>query len=73
MRALFPTWEAGFRAGLVPWIPRVRVSSHSDNATSPLQGCASDTKLQVMLSDNKINVFIFHIWTKQTQNQTVFS
>lgn len=36
-------------------------------------GCACETEPQMMLSDNKINVFIFDWWTKQTQNQTVFS
>lgn len=52
---------------------QVRARSHFARTTSSLWGCACETECQVMLSDNKINIFIFNRWTKQTQNQTVFS
>lgn len=50
----------------------VRARSHFARTTSSLWGCACETECQVMLNDNKINVFIFNRWTKRTQNLIVF-
>lgn len=71
---IFPLHQRTVLSGTVamvaPLIPWVKTSSRSAGDISSLWGYACNTKLQVVLSGNKINIFIFNRWTKQTQNQT---